>query len=168
MVSVTTTSRQKMAFTVPQPWAQLSVMGLRNNERRSFPFPRRHLGKPIVVHASASDMSAPPVRKAIESILQGIDRGSVGAASILGEVHPMSYRRIREVLVRALDAPETFALGAGIGEVLVMESTHAPIDIGVPSSRRHVWVLDKYQAHAWATPQPAAGRTGVWQWGYAT
>jgi hypothetical protein len=168
MVSVTTLSRQRMAITIPQPWAQLSVMGLRNSERRSFPFPRRYMGKPIVVHASASPMISPPVRKSIESILHGIDSGSVGVASILGEVHPMQYAGIRDVLVRALDAPETFPLAAGIGQVLVMSTTDAAIDAGVPSSRRHVWVLDKYQAHAWTTPQPAVGRAGVWQWGYAT
>ena len=42
------------AITVKQPWASLIVHGIKDIENRTWPCPKRYIGKRVLIHASSS------------------------------------------------------------------------------------------------------------------
>lgn len=45
------------AITVKQPWASLIVHGIKDIENRTWPCPKRYIGKRVLIHASASPVN---------------------------------------------------------------------------------------------------------------
>lgn len=179
MVSVTQIARGHMAITIPQPWAQLTVMGLRTVERRGWSFPRMHMGKPLVIVAGARPLTAAAAVETIRDILSGIEAAEIGFGdvrfpenilreSIMGPVEPHKASAfVRPVLQRALEDPGSFALSAGIGTVAVIDSRDVNAFSRLPADRRHEWQFEPHGFREWATPIPAHPRQSIWKWEFA-
>jgi activating signal cointegrator 1 len=129
----------EFVLTMLQPWATLTVKGLRNLETRSWGV--EHRGR-ILIHASSSRRGLEFARKhpGIQRIFaeNGLSFDGLPFGAIVGQVH--------------LDSIEALA-SVGIAD---------PKAFGWLVDGEAVWKLSKPEE--WTSPISAKGNTGLWRW----
>lgn len=80
------------AITIKQPWASLIVEGIKDIENRSWPCPKKYIGKRILIHASAKSVEYNSLREILTKAQWEALRGNfdpfkfVDCGTIIGSV----------------------------------------------------------------------------------
>ncbi|WP_068437016.1 ASCH domain-containing protein [Magnetospirillum sp. XM-1] len=153
------------AITLHQPWASLIAIGAKTFETRSFPPPAKLIGQRIAIHAAVRD----PVKiymemyrandPAWEPICNALD--DAGFDGLNWSLLPLGAAVATAVLTGA------YQLGDG-GQVVQRRGTGPQYltlktdHFGDYTPGRWAWLLTDVQPLA--TPIPAKGKQGWWEW----
>lgn len=150
------------AITIWQPWASLIAAGAKPFEFRSWPAPRRLVGRRVAIHAGAR-----PVRRdEIAALVLRLERWETDTGLIRDAALPL--------LQRALAAPRSLPLSS----VLCLATLGAPIRDADLAERLGIpWPAndsDREEHSNWGWPLtdievlrpylPARGAQGWWTW----
>lgn len=150
------------ALTVHQPFASLIMAGAKPYEFRNRRPPAALIGKPIVIHASAS-----PLRQRIAADLFVSVRDQALSSIITATLHA---EKALPVLGRAWEPNgEPLPVSAGLGTVIIgdpLRATEIAEDPGYPlaDSEDLLWAWPISNIMRWPLPVPAAGAQGFWPW----
>lgn len=76
---------EKKAFTVKQPWAYLICAGIKPIENRTWPLPKKYIGKRVYIHSSAAQGKKFKINLTDEQMIEAF--GSIANEAINGKFH---------------------------------------------------------------------------------
>lgn len=149
------------ALTVYQPWATLIVAGAKPYEFRGWKAPSSIVGKRIVIHAAKRPMVLGELTDLLGRLLNPDEAPATCIRPDIGI--PILQEAIKSGL----------PMSAGLGTAIVGESRigwDIAEEFGVPranDSDRDLhanWGWPMLKIERWATPIPARGAQGFWNW----
>jgi len=155
-------------ITVWQPWASLIIKGWKRYEFRSWPAPPALIGQRIVIHAG----SRVPRATELQEIIENLQDVRTPLAYQPLPLHDMADRvRALELLRRPLSPAALLPRGAGLGTAILgtpvrVTDLFRPYanDQDIQSLDPNKWAWPLTGIEEWASPVPATGCQGFWEW----